>query len=283
MENRSASTYGRAFADILFLGPRSDNIRQLGLMGQIGLYLLSLVFFYVPIFYFIIKSCIADQDLIPYFVLIVAVHILARIMLFNSKRIQLRFSAIRKKTILFRIWLMVEYIVFMWLVYLFYPLTCVLVPFSLLGMAFESLLGFSAFLNLFLNHTKTFFVAGGISSYVLFILTDGYKKLKTGFLPDYLVLYALLAMISGTIEKAMQNVFTFLNLTIDIGNFTTGLSDLFVLSNNSMNIVATVMMAIFALHSLYKNCGIVPAKKEEEPLPPPDEPPLIVSEDMQNI
>ena len=285
MAKHSSSTYWRAFADVLFLGPRSDNIRQLNLIRQISIYFLALAFFYVPIFYFIVRSSISDNELIPYFVFIAAIHILSKIMLYNSKRIQLRFSAIKKKKILFRIWLMIEYIVFMWLVYLFYPLTCILVPFSLLGMAFESMLGFSAFLGLFLNHTKIFFIAGGIASYVFFILADGYKKLKTGFLPDYLVLYALLAMISGSIEKAMQNVSAIFNLTIDIGNFTTGLSDLFILSNNSMNIVASVMTALFALHSLYTNCGIVPTEKEEEPEPEPqeDEPTLIVHEDIQNV
>jgi len=281
MAKHSSSTYARAFADVLFLNPRSENIRQLSLFGQISIYFIALVVFYIPIFYFIIKSCIADHELTPYFVFIAAIHILAKIMLYNSKRIQSRFSKIKKKKILFRIWLMIEYIIFMWLVYLFYPLTCIFVPFSLLGMSFESLLGFSAFLNLFLTHTRMFFVVGGIAAYVFFILADGYKKLKTGFLPDYLVLYALLAIISRSIERAMQNMSAILNLTIDIGSFSTGLSDLFILSNNSMNIVASVMTVLFALRSLYTNCGIVPSEKVEEQQH--DEAEVIVPEDIQNV
>ena len=275
----NSSTYGRAFADVLFFGPRSDNVRELGTFGQISLYFLTSVFFYLPILYFIIKLCVADTELIPYFIVVIALHALAKVMLYNSKRVQTRFATIKHKNLPFRIWLMIEHIAFMWLVYLFYPMACILAPFSLLAMSVESLLGGSGLLNLFLNNARSFFMVGGIAAYVLFILADGYKKIKTGFMPDYMVLYALLAMISGSIEKLLRNAFEFLNLTVDIGNFTTGISDLFVLSNNSMNIVATVMMAIFALRSLYNNCGIVPAEKTEEPYAPPDKDSVIVYED----
>ena len=149
---------------------------------------------------------------------------------------------------------------FMWLVYLFYPLTCILIPVSLLGMSFESMLGYNAFLNLFLQYPKQFIMAGGIAAYILFIFADGYKKLKKGFLPDYLGLYAMLSVISASVEGSMKNVFA--HLSVDVSGVKFALSEIVSLSNNSMKIVATAMTAFFAVYSLYTNCGTT---EEEEP------------------
>jgi len=256
MKNHFAARYGRAFVEILFFRPRSDDIRQLNLFFRISLYFLALALFYVPILYFVVKSSITDRELILYFLAIIAVHILSKVMLHNSKRVQERFSTIKnRKNFLLRIWLMAEYIAFMWVVYLFYPLSCILAPISLLVMSFENMLGYDIILNLFLRNSEQFIMFGGIVSYILFILADGYKKLKTGFLPDYLGLYALLSVISASIEISMRNVFEYFRL--DIGGVSTVLSEIFSLSNKSMNIVASVMTGVFAIYSLYTNCGAV--------------------------
>ena len=254
MKNNFAVNYGRAFVEILFLHPWNEDIRQLNIRSRISLYFLTLLFFYAPIFYFAVKSSNADNELIPYFLVIGAIHILSKIMLYNSKRIQKRFSTIKdRKHFFHRVWFMIEYIVFMWIVYLFFPLTCILVPFSLLGMAFESITGNNVLLNLFLQDPEQFIAIAGIASYILFILADGYKKLKTGFLPDYLGLYALLAVMSAAVEGSTKNILEY--FSVDISNVTKVLSEIFSLSNNSMNIVASAMTVFFAIYSLYTNCG----------------------------
>ena len=263
MNGRFASRYGRAFGEILFLRPRSENISSLNLFARISLYALALILYYIPIFHYTVRRCVAEHELIPYLLAVVAVHILAKVMLYNSKRVQKRFSTVKsRKNFLLRVWLVVEYVVFMWLVYLFYPLTCVLAPVSLLGMSVESMLGYSFIANLFLQSPEQFIMLGGIASYILFILADGYRKLKTGFLPDYLGLYALLAILSAAAERGINRVFEFLK--VDISDVTSVLSEIFSLSNRSMNIVASVMTAVFAVYSLYTNCGSPAAKNPDE-------------------
>ena len=103
---------------------------------------------------------------------------------------------------------------------------------------------------------------GGIASYIIFILFDGYRKLKTGFLPDYLGLYALLSIISASIEGSMKSILTY--WTIDVSHVTSVLSEIFTLSNNSMNIVATGMTFFFAIYSLYTNCGATAEENSQE-------------------
>ena len=263
MKNRSSAKYGQAFGEMLFLHPRSDHIRQLGLLSRIFLYLLALALFYAPILYFAVKSSRSNQELIVYFVTIGAIHILSKIMLYNSKRIQKRFSTIKsRKNFLLRIWLIVEYIVFMWGVYLFYPLTCILVPVSLWGMSLEGLFGYHILLDFFSQNSEQFIMVGGIASYVLFILADGYRKLKTGFLPDYLGLYALLSIISAAVDGSIKSLFEY--WMIDISQVTSVLSEIFSLSNNSMKIVASAMTVFFAIYSLYTNCGAPNEAASEE-------------------
>ena len=263
MKNHFFAIYGQAFVEMLFLHPRSEHVRQLKLPGRIALYIFASVFFYVPILYFIVKSDMSDPNLIIYYLTIGIIHILSRIMLYNSKRIQKRFASIKSRENFFlRIWLIIEYIVFMWGVYLFYPLTCILVPISLWGMSVERMFGYNILLNLFLQNPEQFIMFGGIASYILFIFADGYRKLKTGFLPDYLSLYALLTIISASIGGSMENIFIYWGL--DISNVTSIISEIFALSNNSMNIVATGMTCFFAIYSLYTNCGETKVEKSEE-------------------
>ena len=260
MNNRSAAVYGRAFVEILFLHPKPDNLGRLNLVSRLSLYFLALAFFYVPIIYFAVQRSAANHELIPYFLVIGVVHILSKVMLHNSKRVQKHFSTIKsRKNFLLRIWLVIEYVVFMWLVYLFYPLTCVLVPFSLLGMSFESMLGYDAFINLFSQNPEQFIMFGGIASYILFILADGYKKLKSGFLPDYLGLYALLSIVSASAEGNVKRLFAYWN--VDISDVTSVLYGIFSISNRSMNIIASAMTVFFAVYSLYTNCGAADEEK----------------------
>ena len=254
MKNHFFSKYGRAFVEILFLHPRSEYIRQLGLPSRIILYFLSVVLFYAPILYFIVKSSISNHTFILYYLIIGIMHVLSKFMLYNSKQIQKRFSTVKsRKNFFLRSWLIIEYIVFMWLVYLFYPLTCILAPISLLEASFESMFGQRVFLDWFLQNSEQFILFGGIASYILFIFIDGYRKMKTGFLPDYLGLYALLAIFSASIEGSMQTISEYLK--IDITPVTSLLSEIFTLSNRSMNIVASGMTFFFAVYSLYTNYG----------------------------
>ena len=266
MKDHSFAKYGQAFVEILFLHPRSDHIRQLSLPGRIILYLLALASFYVPILYFVVKSSISNRDLIVYYITIGIIHILSKIMLYNSKRIQARFSTVKSRENFFlRIWLIIEYIVFMWGVYLLYPLACILAPVSLWGVSLESMFGHSFLLEFFLQNSEQFIMFGGIASYILFILLDGYKKLKTGFLPDYLGLYALLSIISASIEGSIKSILNY--WVIDISHVTLVLSEIFALSNNSMKIVATGITFFFAIYSLYSNCGAIGEEKSKDDLP----------------
>ena len=263
MQDHSSAKYGQAFAEILFLHPRSDNIQRLSRPKRIILYILASALFYVPILYFIVKSSIANRDLIIYFITIGIMHVLSKIMLYNSKRIQKRFSTVKSRENFFlRIWLIIEYVFFMWGVYLFYPLTCILAPISLWGMSLESMLGYNVLVNFFSQNSEQFIMFGGISSYILFIFSDGYRKLKTGFLPDYLGLYALLSIISTSVEGSMKRLLN--NWVIDISRVTSVLSEIFTLSNQSMKIVASGVTFFFAIYSLYNSCGETSEEKNKE-------------------
>ena len=160
-----------------------------------------------------------------------------------------------------RTWLILEYVVFMWLVYLFYPIACILFPFTLLSMSFESMLGYSVIFEFFLQNSENFIFFGGIVSYILFIFADGYKKLKSGFLPDYLGLYAVLTIMSASFEEISRKLVEY--FAIDISKWTATLSWIFSLSNNSMAIVASAVTLFFAIHSLYTNCGAAVTKEDE--------------------
>jgi len=250
MKTTTAQKYGRAFAELLFLRLRPEAMRDMPWPGRVILYILALGLFYLPILIFAVGSSIRNTALIPYFLAIGAVHVLAKVMLVNSKRTQRRFSSLHSRRSFFlRLWLIVEYIGFMWVVYLFYPLACVLVPVSLLGMAAEGLLGGRFILDLFMHHPETFIRVGGVCSYIAFILADGFKKLRTGFLPDYLGLYALLSVISGAAQGGIGRVLEYFSL--DLSNVSAVLSEIFSLSNSSMNLVASVMTVFFAVYSLY--------------------------------
>ena len=246
--------YGIAFFDTIFLSLHSDNAKRLSVLGRALVYTLAILTFYLPIFYFSVKNCIENEDLIAYFVIIAIIHVLSKSMLCSSQKVQKRFSTIKQKRhFLIRTWLIVEYILFMWLVYLFYPLACILFPFSLLAMFCEGLMGGIVIFKFFTQNIENFIFFGGIVSYVLFIIVAGYKKLRTGFLPDYLGLYAVLTVISFSFEGISQKFIEY--FAIDISALFVTLSWLFSLSNRSMNIVASAVTLFFAVHSLYKNCG----------------------------
>ena len=270
MLNHVGGKHFQAFVEILFLRLRSDNLRQLSRRSRVLLYIAALIFFYLPIVYFVVQKCLDNRSLIVFFVLIALIHVLAKTMLCKSKKIQHRFSTIkRRKHFLIRTWLIVEYVVFMWLVYLLYPLTCIFIPFSLLSMSFESMLGYSAIFDLLMQYSEQFILFGGIISYILFIVADGYRKLRAGFLPDYLGLYAILTVISATIEGATQKLLE--HFSIDLSQFTSTLSRIFALSNDAMTIVASVMTFFFAVYSLYTNCGTgVTEETKEQAQPEPE-------------
>ena len=130
-------------------------------------------------------------------------------------------------------------------------------------MSFESMLGYHFIFDLFLRHPENFILLGGIVSYIVFIIADGYKKLRTGFLPDYLGLYAMLTVISALLEGASQKLVEY--FALDISQLTTTLSWIFALSNDAMNIVAMAVMFFFAIYSLYTNCGLGAAQGEKQP------------------
>jgi len=99
---------------------------------------------------------------------------------------------------------------------------------------------------------------------VLFILADGYRRIREGFLPDYLGLYVLLTIVSSAIGKVSQKLVDFMEL--DVSMLAGTLSWVLSVSNRAMNIVASVMALGFAVNSLYKNCGTgeeETAKQEE--------------------
>ena len=250
MKQTTARKYGRAFVEILFLRPRPVEVADMSVLMRVMLYAPALILFYIPILAFTVLRCVENHELIPYCLAIGAVHVLARVMLAGSKRIHTRFSALRRhRSFFLRLWLIIEYILFMWVVYLFYPLACILAPVSLLVMSAEGLLGGRMILELFINHAEQFIRIGSMCSYIAFIVADGYKKLRTGFLPDYLGLYALLSVLSGAAKGAIERMLGYFNM--DLSNVTTVMSEIFALSNSSMNLVASVMTLFFAIFSLY--------------------------------
>ena len=260
----AVTRYVSIFGEILFYRLRSNRMQQLHVVGQFVLYLLAILLFYGPIFLFVLHWCRADREIVFYALALLPAHILAKVMLYNSKRIQQRFSAVKaSKHFLVRTWLILEYVAFMWLVYLSYPLTCILIPGSLWLMFAEQLAGTQVLFNLFLQNREQFFLVGGMISYVLFIFVDGYKKIRTGFLPDYLGLYAVLAIISGAVEKVGQRLAPY--VSVDISNIREGISRMFALSNDSMSMVASGMTLFFAVYSLYTTSN-VQAEPEEETL-----------------
>ena len=261
MSNSKAAKYGGAFIDVLFIRLRSDNLKKMTTAGKILVYIAALVFYYLPILYFAVKKCLEYKNFGAYAVIILLIHILARIMLCGSKRIQRRFATIKgRRHFLMRTWLVLEYVVFMWVVYLFYPLVCVLVPLSVLVMSFENMLGFNVIFELFMHSSEMYLLVGGMISYVLFIVADGYRKLREGFLPDYLGLFVVLTIVSNAVGRVSQRIVDFISL--DVSQLAGTLSWIFSVSNNAMNIVASVMALLFAIRSLYKNCGA-----EAEPQP----------------
>jgi len=254
MSNNLVKIYGGAFVDVLFIRLRSDNIKKLPTAGKILVYTVALVFYYLPILYFNVRKCFEYHNLYIYAIVIFLIHILAKVMLCGSKRVQRRFATIKvKKHFLRRTGLVVEYVVFMWLVYLFYPLVCILVPLSALVMSFESLFGFSVIFDLFMRNSEIYLLVGGMVSYVLFILADGYRKIRAGFLPDYLGLFVVLTIVSDAISRLSNKIIEY--FTFDVSMLAGTFSWIFSVSNDAMNIVASVMALCFAIHSLYKNCG----------------------------
>ena len=248
--------YNRAFFEILFLRFRSEDIRSFNLLTKIVLYLSTAALFYAPILYALIRSSIENPTLISYYVTVAVLHIFAKFMLNNSKRIQARFSAIRdRKSLLMRIWLVIEYVVFMWLVYLTYPIACILMPFSLIAMSIERFLGSSALSLFFINYPEQFLLWGGIAAYFIFILADGYKKLRVGFLPDYLGLYAVLTIVSASMEKWVTVALASFPPQFRNNRVLFIFSQVFRLSNDAMNIVASAVTFLFAVFSLYTTCG----------------------------
>ena len=264
MVRRFLQKYGRAFAEILFTHPRSDSLRQMNAIAQMILYTVAVVFFALPILYFVVQECMRRPALIVFFAIMAVIHIAAKAMLYNSKRIQHRFSSMpREKHFLLRTRLIMEYIVFMWLVYLFYPLACMLLPTLLWGMSIESLLNYSVLFNIFSQYPEQIISYGSILSYILFIVADGYKKLKTGFMPDYLGLYVVLSALSSTVEGLTGKLLGHLN--IDTSSVSKILSQIVALSNDSMNIVASAMAVFFAIFFLYTSHGTDAPENAGEP------------------
>jgi len=255
------ANYISIFHELLFYRLRSKRMRALPVVGQAFLYLLAGVLFYAPIFAFLVSWCRRDMEIISYVLALFLVHILAKVMFYNSKRIQQRFSRVKaSKHFLMRTWLIFEYVVFMWLVYLTYPLTCILIPGSLWLMFIQGLVDSRWLFDLFHLYPDQFFLIGGMISYVIFIFADGYKKIRTGFLPDYLGLYAVLSVVSRAAEKLSQNLVSYVGM--DITNLREGLSRMLALSNDSMSMVASAMTLFFAVYSLYTTS---PEVEEEQP------------------
>ena len=249
-----ATQYGRAFFEILFIRPYPSNADKFKPVGKVFVYLLAFALFYLPILYFVTVKCIENKELTAYFAIIVAIHVLAKFMLCSSKKVQKRFSTTKQKPhFLMRTWFILEYVVFMWLVYLFYPLTCILFPLASLAMAIENFLGYSTLFNFFLQNIHNFIFVGGIISYVLFIIADGFRKLRSGFLPDYLGLYAVLTIVSVSLDGITQKFVEVFSM--DISALITTLSWVFSIGNNSMSIVGAAVTLCFAIRSLYANCG----------------------------
>jgi len=259
MSNHAPPKFGQAFIDVLFLRFYSKDIHEMNIVSKVILYALAFIVFYLPILIFVILKCIEQHTLIAYFAIMTLIHVLARFLLINSKRIHKRFLIIKSsKLFLMRTYLIIEYIILMWLVYLFYPLACIFMPTALLTMSVESMIGSNVLLTLFTENAEQFILNGSIISYILFIFIDGFQKLKTGFLPDYLGLYAVLTVLSASVEKYVQRLLEHFN--IDMSHVMVTLSRIFALSNDSMNIVASAMTLFFAIYSLYTS-GIAPAEE----------------------
>ena len=275
MAKKLAHKYGSAFFEILFVRLHSKALAQISIVGRVLLYVAAAALFYLPILYLIVIKCVENTSLILYFVIALLLHVLAKFMLSTSKNIKQRFAMVKtKQRFLMRTWLIIEYVLFMWLVYLLYPLTCILMPIALLSMSIENLLGYAFIFNLFMENMEQFILVGGVISYILYIIGDGYKRIQQGFLPDYLGLYALLTVISAYFERAAQWVIE--RIAVDVSQFTVTFSWLFKLSNDSMKMVTSVMTLFFALRSLYTHGGTVESKddavaetpdKADEPTP----------------
>ena len=263
MSNNLVAKCGGAFFELLFLRLHSERTAKLPVAARVLVYVAAFVLFYFPILYFAAKKCIENHELIAYVVIVIAIHVFAKIMLCSSKKIQRRFASVKgHKHFLIRTWLVLEYVVFMWIVYLFYPLVCVFVPLATLAMSIESMLGFSMVFDLLMQSSETFLLVGGMISYVIFIVADGYRKLKSGFLPDYLGLYVVLTVVSAAIGRVSQRLVDI--IAVDVSRLAGTLSWIFSVSNNAMNIVASVMALLFAVHSLYKNCGTGTDEQSED-------------------
>ena len=266
MQHSMVKRYGRALAEILFIRLYSDGIGALSAAGKVFVYMASAALYYAPILWFTAIKCYQDRSLIPYAVVILLAHLIAKVMLCGSKNVQRRFTTIKKKKhFLIRTWLIIEYVGFMWLVYLLYPLTCIFMPVTFLFLAFEHLFGSGAMFEYLLVHYDIFMLVGGILSYVVFIIGDGYKRLRSGFMPDYLALYAVLTILSVSFEGVTQRIVGFLE--IDIGALAGALSWIYSLSGKSMTIVASATTLVYALRSLYNNCGtgdVAPAGEDPE-------------------
>ena len=248
--------YNRAFFEILFLRFRSEDIRSFNPFVKFILFLSASVLFYIPVLYSLIRSSLENPSLISYYITITILHVFAKLMLNNSKRIQARFAAIRdRKSIFMRTWLVIEYVVFMWLVYLTYPIACILMPLSLIVMCIENLIGLNILTSVFINHPEQFILWGGIVAYFIFILADGYKKLRSGFLPDYLGLYAVLTIVSASMERWVTMMIASFPPQFNTNRVLLTFSQIFRLSNDSMNIVASAVTFLFAVFSLYTTCG----------------------------
>jgi len=240
--------------DVLFFGPRTVRVKRLPIVVQVLLYLTAAGLVALPIVWFAVAACRRYHVWIPFALAALVVHVLAKLMFTGSKHIQRRFSQIKSRHFFMKIWLIVEYVLFMWLVYLFYPLACILIPAVLWLLGVESFMGFNILYDLLMRHPTEFIMVGSIASYILFILGDGYKKIKAGFLPDYLGLYAVLTVMSGSMERAA--IWFFGYIPIDSGGFLEAMSRIFAMSNDSMSLVASAMTLFFAIYSLYKTCGV---------------------------
>jgi len=259
------------FADLLFMGPRTARVKRLHPALQILLYAAAAGLVALPIVWFAVSECLQFGVWVPFVLAALVIHVLAKLMLVSSKHIQRRFAQIKSRHFFMKIWLIVEYVLFMWLVYLFYPLACILIPAFLWVMGVERLAGLRFVYDLLMGHSEQFIMAGSVISYILFILGDGYKKIKAGFLPDYLGLYAVLTVMSGTMERAAVWLFGY--VPIDSSGFLTAMSRIFSMSNDSMSLVASAMTLFFAVYSLYKTCGVEEDADNEKAPPEAAEPP----------
>ena len=244
----------RAFTEILFVRFDSENIRRLNIVNRIILYIFAAALYYAPIMYFLVYCCTLSLDALLYFAVMAALHTLSRIMLCNSKKIRKKFSTLKtKRHFIKRTLLILEYIVFMWVVFLFYPITCILFPLSLLGMSVEHMLGSNGLYTLFINHSEHYILIGGMISYIIFIVADSYRNMKTGLFPEYLRLYAMLTVIAGSMEQGMTRLTEAISL--DISGATSMISRFFAISNDSMKLVSSAMTLFFVAASLYKDSG----------------------------